>query len=289
MALVSSVPQQTAAFEAKPAEKPLSRAARFKKFIEKALTPIKGLALSTNVFKGATGIAACICKLSEPLKTALTVLKVPGIIGNILSTGISAEEVHKTRLLVRDLTAACRGYRQAQDPEAKKNALAIALKKIDDEGVKPIGKISMISGKGLKDLKKRVATLQEHISENAVTDDDALFIEKLVSRVRLSLGISAVQITSRTAAIAAGIINLAPVPVVGQLVSASVLAACAVEELVTWAAKAFFIKENPFDPVSKSPAAALADRISNGFRSLGSRIHTAVFARKRQLPVPVYA
>ena len=37
------------------------------------------------------------------------------------------------------------------------------------------------------------------------------------------------------------------------------------------------------------PAAALADRISNGFRSLGSRIHTAVFARKRQLPVPVYA
>lgn len=265
----------------KSVEKRPSFLERCKKAAEKTVDVLKTFSLFSGVFKCATAIASCVVKLSKPIKHVLTALKVPSIVQKILSTGLSAEKVHASRLLVRDLTSACRLCHLASDPAAKSAALQNALNTIDQHGLKEIGTMTMLKKNGIKDLKKRVDSLREHLKTHTVTADDEELVKLLASRAKVQLSFEISQISSRCAGIVGGVLGFVTLPVSGQIVTAAILAACAVQELAVWGAKSLFINQNPFDPESKSPAKAAVEKISKSFQSLVAKIQTSLFSKKR--------
>jgi uncharacterized protein YktA (UPF0223 family) len=262
------------------AQKRPSKFERIKKIIQGVLVSLKGISLSISVFKGATSIAACVCKFSKPLKSALSFLKIPSVIQNTISSTLSCEEIRKTRILAKDLSSSLQAYKRSVTQDAKEQALSRAFETIDKVGIKEIAKKISLSKEGTSVLKKRVNDLRAHIKNHSVTQDDEQLIKISLGRVHVHLGMSIANLAVRCVGIATGIVALVPgVPRAGAIVVASVLAACAVEELAMWGLEKLLLNMSPFDPSSKCPAYSALCSMSKGVLQMFQKA-SLVFSRK---------
>ena len=103
-------------------------------------------------------------------------------------------------------------------------------------------------------------------------DKDEELMRILVGRAKTQLGFRVADLAASVAGVAAGVLIVAPVPVVGQRVGLSVFADTGAVSLVSFGARYFLINKNPIDTESHSRAVGMLNTISKTFEALKQRL-----------------
>ena len=205
-----------------------------------------------------------------------------------ISLGLSAESVHKGRRLLEAFHAslrACQTARPEDKAAALEHTLGTVFATIEKEGIGPLRKQLMISKRSSEELARRVNDLRDHIySKKEISSEDTKFIKLLAGRAKTYLGFKVADIASSVGAIAGSALFLTPVPVVGQIVGAVILATTGAISLVSLAGRYFFVTKNPFDETPKNRA----QEILSSLRNLKERLPTFMHG-KNLVSAPVSA
>ena len=198
---------------------------------------------------------------------------------SFLSLRLFVYSTHQARKLFEGFNEAMKEFLKAdkltdevERNKAKAEALDKVLTIIDKEGIDPLRKQLMLSKKAREELDRRVQNLGKHIKAQRIGAKDEELMRILVGRAKTQLGFRVADLAASVAGVAAGVLIVAPVPVVGQIVGLSVFAATGAVSLVSFGARYFLINKNPFDTESHSRAVGMLNTISKTFEALKQRL-----------------
>ena len=130
----------------------------------------------------------------------------------------------------------------------------------------------LLSKDGQKTLAEKVARLRQHITQQQPIDgDDEAFVRTLAGRVKLQLRFMQADIASEVASIVGSCILLSPVPMAGQAIGLSVIAASGALSVVSWGVRFFLISRNPFDEAPRN-------RLQQALDAIAGAVHAAKLA-----------
>jgi hypothetical protein len=201
---------------------------------------------------------------------------------SFVSLGLSSYSTHRARKLLDGFNGAMKECLEAEKQADKAMALAKALAIIEEEGIDPLRKQLMISKKARPEFIRRINDLRNHIySPLPITEDDEKFVRLLVGRARTQMNLAVTSLAGNIAGVAGGVILLTPVPIAGQLVGLSILAATGVLSLAVWGTRYFLINKDPFDEKSRNRAMRMLSSLSSAIRALKQRLLTFGLVRQR--------
>ena len=180
---------------------------------------------------------------------------------SFLFLGISLYSARQARALFRKFSALMEGFDEKEDKD-KVAVLGEALKLIDVEG-EALREHLLLSKDGQVALTRKVDFLRQHITQQQPFDKaDEVFVRALAKRVKLQLRFMQVDIASEVVSIVGSAIFFAPMPIAGQAVSLSIIAASGVASVVSWGARFFLVTRNPFDDAPKNRIMLMLDAVS---------------------------
>ena len=242
-----------------------------------------------SIGKSIASIGESIAVVGRPTLRWLSLLNILGFVSSFLSLGISIYSVRGARALLKGFDDAMEKYLKAEaaivkaetegdGAEAAKQkavqleALKEALSVIDTEGIVPLRTHLLISKKAEKTLGEKVSSLRGHIYKGEVHKEDKDLMKLLAGRARTSYNLEVANVAADVATLAGEIILITPVPVIGQVVGFSVLAAAGAVSLGALGTRIFFIRKDPFDDASQNRMMRTLSSLSKGIRSLSLRL-----------------